>query len=185
MKQTDTNVFGLLNVTRSILPYMRAARSGVIANISSVGAHTRNPGVGLYCASKRAVSGFSESMYEELKEFGIAVCCVEPGYFRSNFLGGDSKRVTSNLIKDYDGTKVRGGAELMDQVNGKQPGDVKKGCKVIVDALTGGKDGKEEVSMRLVIGGDAYGMIKKHCEETLKNLEDWKEVIFGTDLDEA
>merc|ERR1711939_104942 len=103
--------------TRAVLPYMRKARSGVIANISSVGAWNRYAGVGLYCASKWAVSGLSESMNLELKEFGIKVCTVEPGYFRSNFLGSDAKKDRSGLIEDYEGTQVRKGEALMEAYN--------------------------------------------------------------------
>lgn len=77
--QFNTNVFGLLNTTRAFLPYMRKARSGVIANFSSVGAWRGVSGVGLYCASKWCVSGLSETMTQELAEFGIKVVCIEPG----------------------------------------------------------------------------------------------------------
>ena len=180
--QFDTNVFGLLNVTRAIAPYMRKARSGVIANISSVGAWNRYAGIGLYCASKWCVSGLSESMSEELKEFGIKVCTVEPGYFRSNFLGGDAKKVSSNLIEDYNGSAVRKGIELMDAVNGKQPGDIKKGAKVMIDVLTEATG--KSVPMRLVLGQDASEAIRKKCNETIAILDEWKEISYSTNLDD-
>ena len=67
---TDTNVFGVLNVNRAFLPYMRKARSGVVGNLSSVGAWSGYAGIGLYCASKWCLSGLSESMTLEMKEFG-------------------------------------------------------------------------------------------------------------------
>lgn len=160
---------------------MRAARSGVIANISSVGAWNRYAGVGVYCASKWCVSGISESMNVELKDFGIKVCTIEPGYFRSNFLGGDAAKVRGNTIEDYEGSAVRKGEKMMEAVNGKQPGDVLKGARVIVDVLTE-KTGKE-VPLRLVIGSDAYRSIKATAEEVLATLEESKELICSTDLD--
>jgi NAD(P)-dependent dehydrogenase (short-subunit alcohol dehydrogenase family) len=178
--QFDTNVFGLLNVTRAVLPYMRSARSGVIANISSVMAWSRLAGIGLYCASKWCVSGLSESMNLELKEFGIKVCSIEPGIFRSNFLG-DAAKGRANTIEDYEGTEVRKGEGLMEALNGQQPGDVKKGARVIVDVLAE-KTGKP-VPLRLVIGSDAYAMIKGAAEEVLTVLEESKELTFSTDLD--
>jgi NAD(P)-dependent dehydrogenase (short-subunit alcohol dehydrogenase family) len=71
--QFDTNIFGVLNVNRAFFPYLRKARSGVVANLSSVGAWRGYAGVGLYCASKWCLSGLSESMTLEMKEFGIKV----------------------------------------------------------------------------------------------------------------
>lgn len=160
---------------------MRAARSGVIANLSSVGAWNRYPGVGLYCASKWAVSGISESMNLELKEFGIKVCTIEPGYFRSNFLGSDAKKQQSNVIEDYEGSAVRKGEQLMRDINGKQPGDVKKGAKVIVDVLTEATG--KPVPLRLVIGKDAWKTIRATCEEVTATLDESKELSCSTDLD--
>jgi NAD(P)-dependent dehydrogenase (short-subunit alcohol dehydrogenase family) len=182
--QFNTNVFGLLNTTRAFLPYMRAARSGVIANLSSVGAWMGAAGVGLYCASKWTVSGLTESLYEELKEFNIKVCCVEPGYFRSNFLNPSNKQVggQSNVIADYDGdSAVRKGIEMMEYYNNKQPGDIKKGCKLMIDVLTEATG--RPVPMRLYMGADAYQAIGDKCRGTLQVLEDWKDLSTKTDLD--
>ncbi|EXJ87955.1 hypothetical protein A1O1_04882 [Capronia coronata CBS 617.96] len=181
-RQFATNVFGPLNVTRAILPYMRAKRSGVVANFSSVGAWRGSAGVGLYCASKWAVSGLSETLYYELADFNIKVCTVEPGYFRSNFLSPSNKKHKRNLIPDYEGTAVRKGEELMDAYDNKQPGDIRKGVKVLLDVLTGASG--REIPMRLVLGTDAYTRIKAKCEETLKGLEQWKDLTCSTDLDE-
>ncbi|KIX99821.1 uncharacterized protein Z520_04457 [Fonsecaea multimorphosa CBS 102226] len=180
--QFATNVFGLLNTTRAIVPYMRAKRSGVVANFSSVGAWRGYAGVGLYCASKWAVSGISETLYFELADFNIKVCTIEPGYFRSNFLNVGNKLPRENTIADYEGTAVRKGEQLLDDYDNKQPGDVKKGVRVIIDVLTGatGKD----IPMRLVLGPDAYGMIKAKCEETIEGLEEWRDLTCSTDLDE-
>lgn len=172
----------MLNTTRAIVPYMRSQRSGVVANLSSVGAWRGYAGVGLYCASKWAVSGLSETLYYELADFNIKVCTIEPGYFRSKFLNPGNSLRKANVIDDYEGSSVRKGEKLMEEYDNKQPGDIKKGVKVIVDVLSG--DSGREIPMRLVIGTDAYGMIKAKCEETIKVLEEWKDLTTSTDLDE-
>jgi len=155
----------------------------VIANISSVGAWRGVAGAGLYCASKWAVSALSETMVLELAEFGIKVCTVEPGYFRSNFLNPGNKIVAKQHIADYDGTAARKGAAMMDAYDNNQPGDIEKGAKVIIDVLTDGTPGRE-FPARLVLGRDSSMMIRAKCEETVKLLDEWKEVSFSTDLDE-
>jgi NAD(P)-dependent dehydrogenase (short-subunit alcohol dehydrogenase family) len=180
LSQFQTNVFGSLNVARAFLPYMRAARTGVIANISSMGAWGRYAGVGVYAASKYAVTGFTESLHDEVAEFGIKVCCVEPGYFRSQLLG--SKASGTPGIKDYEDSAVSRGVALMDQFNGKQRGDIKKGMKVLVDVLTE-KTGKP-VPLRLLLGPDALQEARGKCEETLGLIEEWKDIVSNTDVEE-
>lgn len=180
--QFDTNVFGLLNVTRAFLPYFRAQRYGVIANISSLGAWGGYAGVGMYTSSKWAVSGISETMTAELADFGIKVCCVEPGYFRSNFLNPGNRKKDNSRISDYDGTTARKVAALMDEYDNKQPGDVDKGVKVVVDVLTR-KNGRD-IPLRLPLGRDCYAGLKQKCEQTLKLLDDWKDIITSTDHDD-
>lgn len=81
-----TNVFGLLTVTRAVLPHMRKLRSGRILNISSIGGYRGAAGFGVYCSTKFAVEGLSEALHDELKPLGIHVTVVEPGYFRTDFL---------------------------------------------------------------------------------------------------
>ena len=125
-------------------------------------------------------------MTEELADFGIKVCCIEPGYFRSNFLNPGNRKVDEERIKDYDGTAARRTTDLMDQYNDHQPGDVRKGVKVIADVLsgTGGAEGRE-VPKRLALGRDAYEVIKAKCEETLQLLEEWKHITTTTDHDDV
>ncbi|MEN2563092.1 SDR family NAD(P)-dependent oxidoreductase, partial [Acinetobacter baumannii] len=73
----DANVFGLLHVTRAVLPVMRAQRSGRILNVSSLGGFSSSAGFGIYCSTKFAVEGISEALHEELADLGIAVTVVE------------------------------------------------------------------------------------------------------------
>lgn len=161
---------------------MRAQRSGVIANFSSIGAWGGSAGVGLYCASKWAVSGLSEALSAEVAEFNIKVCCIEPGYFRSSFLNPGNKlsRNTENAITDYEGSAVRQGEEFLVNMDNKQPGDPKKGVKVVIDVLTGATG--RDIPVRLALGSDAYVVIKGKCEETVKLLDEWKDITTPTDV---
>lgn len=156
----------------------------MIANLSSISGWSGSPGVGLYCASKWAVSGISETLSAELAEFNIKVCCIEPGYFRSSFLNPGNKisRDIDNVIEDYEGTAVRRGEDRLVNVDNNQNGDIKKGTKVMIDVLTGatGKD----VPVRLALGSDAYVIIRRKCEETIKLLDEWKDITTPTDIDE-
>lgn len=94
-EQFECNVFGLMAVTRALLPSMRAAQRGRIINVSSLFGRVALPLVSTYAATKHAVEGFSESLRWEVEPFGIDVCLVEPGTFRTpNFAGGNKKRGT-------------------------------------------------------------------------------------------
>ena len=86
----DTNVFGLLNITRAVLPTMRANRSGHVINISSIGGYRGAAGFGVYSSTKFAVEGITEALHDELKPLGIHATVVEPGYFRTDFLDASS-----------------------------------------------------------------------------------------------
>ena len=95
------NVEGILNVSRSVLPSMRAGRSGRILNMSSVGGFVSWPGWGIYCSTKFAVEGISEAMHAELRPLGISVTLIEPGPFRTDFLDASSLVRTEAIIEDY------------------------------------------------------------------------------------
>src|SRR6516225_10019269 len=121
----DTNVFGLLNVTRAVLPVMRKQRSGHVVNMSSIGGYRAAAGFGVYSSTKFAVEGITEALHAELKPLGIHATVVEPGYFRTDFLDASSLVVAPDVIDDYDETsgKVRRKAV---QINHNQPGDPAK-----------------------------------------------------------
>jgi NAD(P)-dependent dehydrogenase (short-subunit alcohol dehydrogenase family) len=93
--QFETNVFGLMAVTRAILPSMRAARRGRIVNLSSLSGRVAFPLLSIYAATKHAVEGFSESLRWELEPFGIQVCVVEPGTFKTPIFNGNQRRGAS------------------------------------------------------------------------------------------
>lgn len=182
--QFDTNVFGLLNVTRAFLPYLRSQKSGVIANVSSIAAWRGSPGLGIYAASKWAASAINETLHHELAEFGICVVSIEPGYFRSKFLTLGNALKANHRLSDYNGTAARRNEEKFDLADQSQPGSVEKGAKVIVDVVTqtGCAAGKP-IPIRLILGSDAYGIVVDKCESTLALIEEWKDVSRSTDHD--
>ncbi len=101
-KQFDVNVFGLMSVTRALLPHFRALRSGMIINIASIGGRITFPLYSVYHATKWAVEGFSESLAFELKQWGIKVKIIEPGAVKTDFYGRSQEVFVQNTIKDYD-----------------------------------------------------------------------------------
>ena len=101
-KQFDTNVFGMMNVCREVLPYFREKKRGTIINISSVGGRVAFPAASAYCASKFAVEGFSESLRYELKQFNIRVKLVEPGPIQTDFYGRSEDKAASRNAAVYD-----------------------------------------------------------------------------------
>jgi NAD(P)-dependent dehydrogenase (short-subunit alcohol dehydrogenase family) len=122
----ETNFFGALNVTRAVLPLLRAQRSGRILTISSGAGIAASPGGGAYAASKFALEGWMEALHGEVAQFGVHATVVEPGFFRTDLLAeGDSTFWGDIHIDDYaplsDGAK-----NFFRSVAGKQPGDPAK-----------------------------------------------------------
>ncbi|WP_426960233.1 oxidoreductase [Muricoccus radiodurans] len=171
-----TNVFGLLNVTRAVLPAMRAARSGRILNISSVGGYRGGAGFGIYCSTKFAVEGLSEALHAELASLGIHVTVVEPGYFRTDFLDPSSLAVSPSRIDDYDGTAgaVRGAAAGLSH---NQPGDPVRLAEVLV-AFAEAPD----PPVRLPLGSDTVAAIEAKHEADAAILAQWRSVSVSTDF---
>jgi NAD(P)-dependent dehydrogenase (short-subunit alcohol dehydrogenase family) len=171
----ETNVFGLLAVTRAVLPQLRKQRSGRIFNLSSVGGFRSGPGFGVYCSTKFAVEGISEALHGELAPLGIGVTVIEPGYFRTEFL--ESKSVTTTAaLADYADTagKVRIVAK---EVSLKQPGDPVRLAKVIVDLA-----GSKQPPLRLPLGSDTVAVIEEKSAFVAKELSAWRTVAVSTDF---
>jgi NAD(P)-dependent dehydrogenase (short-subunit alcohol dehydrogenase family) len=171
-----TNVFGLLNVTRALLPYMRKQRSGHIVNLSSVGGYASYPGWGVYCATKFAVEGISEALSIELAPLGIHATVVEPGFFRTDFLGAQSLRSTAVRIDDYAATvgKTRVQAAA---VNHQQPGDPQRLAQVIVQIVAAAKP-----PTRLALGSDTVARIEEKHRAVQRELALWRSVSLATDF---
>ncbi|KAG4069203.1 hypothetical protein HA402_012056 [Bradysia odoriphaga] len=171
----DVNVFGLLNVTRSILPHMRAQQSGRIFNISSIAGFTGYfAGFGIYCATKFAVDGLTESLAAEVAPFGIKVTIVAPGYFRTDFLSSGSLGLPAKQIDAY--ANVREAQQVHQQnINGNQPGDPEKAVAALIDLAA-----SPEAPMHLFLGEDAYQLAYQKMAAVEADLEQWKAVTVGT-----
>jgi NADP-dependent 3-hydroxy acid dehydrogenase YdfG len=175
-QQFNTNVFGLLNVTRAVLPYMRERRSGAIVNIGSAGGWQGYAGSGLYCATKFTVTGLSEALKEEVKPFGIEVHCIEPGYFATSLLTASNLSLNKNAsIKDYEPLN-KSLEEAFQTTSGNQPGDPVKGVRRMIEAVTHtGYAEDKEVPVRVVLGKDAYEISGRILERMQKERQEWKE----------
>lgn len=171
-----TNVFGLLSVTRAILPVMRGQRSGRIFNFSSIGGYRAGPGFGIYSATKFAVEALSESLRAELAPLGIHVTAIEPGYFRTDFLDVASLRVGQTLIEDYAQTAgaVRAAAARM---NHSQPGDPDRLAQVLVDFADA-----VDPPVRLPLGSDTVAAIEAKHRSDAAIIQAWRGLSVSTDF---
>ncbi|RRB00142.1 oxidoreductase [Larkinella rosea] len=171
----DVNVFGSLNVIRQALPHLRAQQSGHIFNISSIGGFTGAfPGFGIYCATKFAVEGFSESLATEVKPLGINVTVVEPGYFRTDFLTSNSLAVPKNQIDAY--REVRESQQVhQQQINGNQPGDPEKAVAALIQIAS-----EANPPLHLFLGQDAYDLAYAKMDAVKSDLETWKDLTVST-----
>jgi NAD(P)-dependent dehydrogenase (short-subunit alcohol dehydrogenase family) len=120
-RQFETNVFGLMNVTRAVLPHMRMRRAGTIINIASIGGRLTFPYYSVYHATKWAVEGFSEALNYELQEFGIRVKIIEPGPINTDFYGRSEVQPDSTRLGAYSTAFNRVYAR-MKKVGGNAPG---------------------------------------------------------------
>ncbi|WP_421943800.1 SDR family oxidoreductase [Pedobacter sp.] len=176
----DVNVFGSLNVIRKSLPQMRKQESGHIFNISSIGGFSGNfPGFGIYCATKFAVAGFTESLAAEVKSLGIKATVIEPGYFRTEFLTSGSLAVPANPIDAYKEVRDSQAAHQND-INNQQPGDPAKAADVIIAAAD-----SDSAPLHLFLGPDAYHVANVKIADVQKDMEDWKALATATNFDEA
>lgn len=175
----EANVFGLLNVTRHVLPFMRKARSGHVINLSSVGGLTGITGWGLYGSTKFAVEGITEAMAVELAPLGIHATTVEPGFFRTDFLEASSLTRTSNVIDDYAET-VGEMRKFATQVSLKQPGNPAKLAQAFITLANA-----EHPPVHLPLGKDTLAMYTEKKDKMDKEIEEWYEVITGTDHDDV
>jgi short-subunit dehydrogenase len=169
-------VFGLLTVTRAVLPQLRKQRAGHVLNLSSAGGYRSGPGFGIYCSTKFAVEGISEALHAELLPFGIAVTVIEPGYFRTEFLESQSVVETKNVIPEYADTagKVRGIAKA---VSLQQPGDPARLARAVLDLV-----GAKNPPLRLPLGSDAVAAIEAKNAFVTKELAAWRAVATSTDF---
>ncbi|KAF9891835.1 hypothetical protein FE257_003320 [Aspergillus nanangensis] len=182
--QFDTNVFSQIRLLRAVVPSMRARRCGVVANLGSIGGWRGTPGAGLYCASKAAVAIYTESLRGELAPYGIDVTCVEPGYFRTNFLTGGHKVTAKNQIPELR-EATQGTRDALAAYSLHQPGDPVKGAQVLFEALTQtGRCQGRQLPARLALGRDAVTAIGGSMASEQEMLDHWGGIISSTDCDD-
>lgn len=169
-----TNVFGLLHVTRAVLPHMRQQRSGHVINISSVGGLTGIHGWGIYGSTKFAVEGLTEALATELAPLGIYATTVEPGFFRTDFLDPSSLS-TARPIADYAAT-VGAMRDYATQVNHQQPGSAAKLATAILKLAASPRP-----PVHLPLGSDTLDLYRKKRQAMEQELADWHEVSVSTD----
>ncbi|PJJ63847.1 oxidoreductase [Compostimonas suwonensis] len=176
----ETNVFGLLNVTRAVTPALRAQRSGHIVNLSSVGGFVGAQGWGVYASTKFAIEGLSEAQATELKPLGVQVTLIEPGYFRTDFLDDSSLHRVEAAIDDYADGPAGQMREIASQVNHGQPGDPIKAAQVIVETIDSGT-----APLRLQLGADCVAAVEDKLGFVQHELDAWRDVSVSTGFDEA
>ncbi|WP_207515821.1 SDR family NAD(P)-dependent oxidoreductase [Longitalea luteola] len=173
----DANVFGPLNVIRSVMPHFRAKNSGYIINISSIAGFLGGfPGWGIYNATKFAVAGFTEALSAEARSLGIHATVVYPGYFKTNFLLKGSLHFAENPIADYKEARELDRAHIED-IPGNQPGDPEKAALALVQLA-----GMENPPLHFFMGSDAYGMANNKIELLQKELSTNEALSRSTDF---
>jgi NAD(P)-dependent dehydrogenase (short-subunit alcohol dehydrogenase family) len=170
-----TNVFGLLNVTRAVLPSMRQRCSGHIINLSSVGGYRSYPGWGIYCSTKFAVEGITEALHGELAPLGIHATVVEPGYFRTNFLDGSSLQRTAMQIPDYEET-VGQTRQIAVERNYQQQGDPTKLAQAMLQIVNA-----DTPPLRLPLGTDTLQAIAEKNAYVEQETAKWHTLAESTD----
>ncbi len=174
----QTNVYGLIRTTRAFLPHFRERRSGHILNLSSIGGLIASPGWGFYNTTKFAVEGFSEALAGEMKPLGVHVTVIEPGPFRTDFLGRSGKLAVRELpeYKDTAG-KAR---DYLRNGNGKQPGDPQRAIEAMIEVAD-----SEDPPVHLLLGKSALNRFRDRLTQWEKDLKTWEGVTVGADYPEG
>ncbi|KAM0432306.1 hypothetical protein ACHAPT_004846 [Fusarium lateritium] len=179
----ETNVFGVLRVTKALLPHFRERRTGTNVFISSLSGFHGYEFNGGYSGTKFALEGMAESLWRETTHFGIRTLIVEPGQFRTELLSSRNLKNEPSKIADY-AQRSKDFDDYLSGRSGHQAGDPEKGIAVVLDLVRGeGVAEGREMPLRIALGTDAYEVIKDKCDETLKTLEDWKDVTCSTEFE--
>lgn len=171
--QFETNVYGPLQLTQAVLPGMRERGSGHVVNVSSIGGLAAFNDLGVYCASKFAVEGLSETMALEVEPFGIGVTIVEPGVFRTGFLSG--RHETSNRIPAYESAR-----SPLPSIDGSQPNDPVLGAAAIVAAVE-----SDEPPLHLLLGADALAVARQKLDALRSDFDAWADISVSTAFPDA
>jgi NAD(P)-dependent dehydrogenase (short-subunit alcohol dehydrogenase family) len=169
----ETNVFGVLAVTRAVLPHMRARRRGHIVQMSSVGGVVGNAGHALYATSKFALEGMSEALAAEVAALGIRVTIVEPGSFRTDFAGRSA--TFASPIADYRDTPAGAFRMQFRDQDGVQPNDPARAAAAIIRAVE-----DDQAPLRLPLSPEAVLRIREKLRRQLSDLERWESISVDT-----
>ncbi|HEV2504504.1 MAG TPA: oxidoreductase [Mesorhizobium sp.] len=175
--QFETNVFGLVALTKRVLPGMRARRRGHIFNVSSLGGLVAFAATGYYHATKFAVEALSESLSHEVKPLGIKVTIIEPGAFRTDW-AGRSMVESETIIEDYAETAGKR-REATRAASGRQPGDPARAAKAIISAFEA-----QEPPLRLLLGAAALTIARQRLDALRQNFDAWAETTLSADFPE-
>jgi NAD(P)-dependent dehydrogenase (short-subunit alcohol dehydrogenase family) len=174
----QTNLYGPIRTTRAFLPHFRERRAGHILNLSSIGGLIGSAGWGLYNTTKFAIEGFSEALAAELKPFGIHVTVIEPGPFRTDFLGRSCK-VAKLELPEY--TETAGKArEYSKTQSGKQPGDPQRAVEAVIDAVN-----SPDPPLHLILGKIALTRFRDKLSQWQHEIAAWETVTNNADFPET
>jgi NAD(P)-dependent dehydrogenase (short-subunit alcohol dehydrogenase family) len=173
--QIETNLWGVIHVTRAALPVLRAQHSGHFVQISTVGGRRGVPGVGPYSTAKHGVEGFSESLFDEVAPLGLRVTIVEPSGFRTDWAG--SSMSINEPGPDYEGTV---GQMIRLNRDHTPVGDPAKAAAAILRIVD-----EPEPPLRLALGNDAVDMIRAADEAKLAEIDRWEELGRSADFEDA
>jgi NAD(P)-dependent dehydrogenase (short-subunit alcohol dehydrogenase family) len=171
--QVETNLFGPLNVTRAVLPAMRAQRSGLVVTLSSTAGMIGAAFNSAYAASKFALEGWMESLTPEVAPFGIRTMIVEPGFFRTELLEDASTTWPEPSIDDY-AERTRQTVVAWRAMNGKQGGDPAKLANALVQLA-----GQDQPPLRWVAGADAVEAVEQKARTLLAQVDAYRELSSG------
>lgn len=174
----EANVFGLVDMTKAVLPTMRAQRSGLIVNVSSIGGLASFAATGYYHGTKYAVEGISESLAIEVKPLGIDVMIVEPGPFRTNWAGPSIKQ-SDTQIADYAATAGERRKQTEER-SGNQAGDPVRAAQAIIDVSM-----SPTPPLRLLLGKMALEVARKKLATMETDFDSWETVTLGADFPES
>lgn len=175
-EQVDTNLFGVVNVTKAALPVLRAQGGGHVIQVSSVGGRMTTPGLSAYQA-KFAVGGFSEALAQEVAPLGIKVTVLEPGGMRTDWAGSSMK--VPPISAPYEQTVGRS-VRLHSAMPARAAGDPAKVADLVLTVAD-----LDEPPVRLLVGSDAYHYAQRVARERMATDERWRELSTSTDHDEA
>jgi NAD(P)-dependent dehydrogenase (short-subunit alcohol dehydrogenase family) len=168
--QVETNLFGPLNVTRAVLPVMRAQRSGLVVTISSTAGIVGGEFTSAYAAAKFGLEGWMESLTPEVAPYGIRTMLVEPGFFRTDLLTPESTSYAEPSIDDY-AERTRQTVTAWNGMNGRQGGDPAKLATALIRLA-----GSDEPPLRWAAGADAVGALEDKARTLLKQADAHREL---------